>query len=142
MLVGSHVVAGGGTLVLFGSGRLWPCVLAGTLVLLMLLRARLFKETAQAAVPLITALVAVCGGAAFLIGARIDEELPLLGVAFPVALTVALVTGCVAVLAGRVRLNPRLSRALDVLETTFLLAVVPLALAVWDVYTTLLDLRA
>ena len=52
------------------------------------------------------------------------------------------VAGAFGVWGGRRPLNPRLSRGLDVLETLLLLAVVPLALAVWDVYTMLLEIRA
>jgi hypothetical protein len=35
-----------------------------------------------------------------------------------------------------------MGRAIDLLETLLLLAVVPMALAVWDVYTALLEIRA
>ena len=44
--------------------------------------------------------------------------------------------------SGRRPPGARLSRGLDVLETLLLLAVVPVALAVWDVYTRLLEIRA
>ncbi|WP_129842971.1 type VII secretion integral membrane protein EccD [Streptomyces sp. RFCAC02] len=142
MLTGSHVVAGGGTLVLFGAGGLWARLLGGVLVLLMLLRSRLFKERAQSAVPIVTALATAVGVAAFVVTERLGEKLSLLGVVFPAMLVVALIAGCVGLFAGRYRLNPRVSRALDMVETLFLLAVVPLALAVWEVYTALLDLKA
>ncbi|MDT0347686.1 type VII secretion integral membrane protein EccD [Streptomyces litchfieldiae] len=142
MQVGSHLVAGGGALVLFGSTRLWPGVLGTVLVLLMLTRARLFKDTAQVAIPLATALLAVAGAAAAFVDDRFGETVPTLGVALPIALLTALVTGTIGLFAGRTRLNPRVSRAIDVLETTLLLSVVPLCLAVWEVYSALLDLRA
>ncbi|MDT0318818.1 type VII secretion integral membrane protein EccD [Streptomyces millisiae] len=142
MLTGSHLVAGAGACVLFASNRLWPGVLGAVLVLLTLMRARLFREPAQVAVPLATALLAT-GGAAFAsVTGHFGERAPMLGVVLPVALLTALVTGAVGVLAGRTPLNPRLARAIDVLETTLLLSVVPLCLAVCDVYSTVLDLRA
>ncbi|MFD5318219.1 type VII secretion integral membrane protein EccD [Streptomyces sp. NPDC127098] len=141
MLVGSHLVTAAGTLVLFGSGELWSSVLGGVLLALTLMRARLFRETAQAAIPLATGLVTVAGAAAFLLTDRVGERLPLLGVALPVALLVALIAGGVAVSAGRFRANPRLSRGLDLLESVLLLAVIPLCLAVWEVYSALLNLR-
>ena len=43
---------------------------------------------------------------------------------------------------GRGPLNPRLARGADLLETVLLLSVVPIGLAVWNVYTLLLELRA
>ncbi|MEV1007531.1 type VII secretion integral membrane protein EccD [Streptomyces sp. NPDC049881] len=142
MLVGSHIVAGTGTLVLLGGGDGWARILAGVLIVLTLLRSRLFRERSQTAVPLLTALVMAVGAAAFLVTDRTGEKMALLGVIFPLALLVALIAGSVGLAAGRYRLNPRVSRGLDMLETTILLAVVPLVLAVWDVYTALLDLRA
>ncbi|WP_438363663.1 type VII secretion integral membrane protein EccD [Streptomyces marincola] len=141
LLAGSHLVAGAGTLVLFGSGELWPGVLGAVLVVLTLMRARLFVEAGQRAVPLATALLSAVGAAAFLLAGRTGESLTPLGVALPLALVTALVAGCVALFAGRYQVNPRLSRAADILETTVLLSVVPLALAVWEVYSALLNLR-
>ncbi|RMI26815.1 hypothetical protein EBN88_29665 [Streptomyces triticirhizae] len=142
MLAGGHLVTLGGTLVLFAAGELWAAVLAVVLVALTLLRARLFRDPAQTAIPLLGALLAAAGGAAFALTGLVGQRLAPLGVALPVALLVALVAAAVGLLAGRARANPRTSRALDLLETTALLSVVPLALAVWDVYAALLDLRA
>jgi type VII secretion integral membrane protein EccD len=141
LTVGSHLVAGGATLVLFAATELWAGVLGGTLTVLMLLRARLFKESGQVATALAAALVATAGAAAFTVADRVQENGPLLGVALPAALTVALTAGSVALAAGRFRANPRLVRALDMLEGLLLLAVVPLVLALWEVYGALLDLR-
>ncbi|GAA1916494.1 type VII secretion integral membrane protein EccD [Streptomyces sodiiphilus] len=141
MLAGSHLVAGAGTLALFASRELWPSVLGAVLVLLTALRTRLFKDARQAAVPLVTALLATAGAAALAVTSLTGQTLPLLGATVPVAVTAALAAGTVAVLAGRYRLNPRLSRALDVLETAVLLTVVPLVLAVWEVYAALLNFR-
>uniref|UniRef100_UPI0027D95775 type VII secretion integral membrane protein EccD n=1 Tax=Streptomyces otsuchiensis TaxID=2681388 RepID=UPI0027D95775 len=141
MVAGCHLVAGGGALVLFASGELWPSVLGVVLLVLVLLRARLFKDAAQALIPLVTALLATAGAAAFTVLRLVGESVPLLGVVMPVALLVALVSGAVGLFAGRQRLNPRASRGLDMLETTILLSVIPLVLAVWGVYGTLLDLK-
>jgi hypothetical protein len=67
---------------------------------------------------------------------------PLLGVAAPIALCIALLATAVGVGSGRMAPNPSRTRLLDIAETVLLLAVVPLALAVWDVYEKLLDLGA
>ncbi|GAB2881162.1 type VII secretion integral membrane protein EccD [Streptomyces mayteni] len=141
MLAGSHLVAAAGACLLFASTRLWPGVLGGVLVLLMLMRARLFREPAQIGIPLAAGLLAAGGAAVASVAGHFGERTPMLGVVLPVALLTALVTGAVGLLAGRTALNPRLSRVIDVLETTLLLSVAPLCLAVWDVYSTVLDLR-
>lgn len=142
MQTGSHLVAGGGAVVLLGSGRLWPGVLGAALSLLLLTRARLFREAAQAAIPLVTFLLVAAGAAVVLVTGHTGATGLLLGAVLPAALLLALATGVTGLLAGRTRLNPRLSRAIDMLETTVLLAVVPLCLAVWEVYPALLNLRA
>ncbi|SFD09680.1 hypothetical protein SAMN05421773_109214 [Streptomyces aidingensis] len=141
MTAGSHLVAAGAALVLFAAAGLWAGVLGGTLTVLMLLRARLFKESAQVATALGAALPAAAGAAVYTVTDRAGQTAPLLGVTLPAALAIALAAGGVALAAGRFRASPRLVRALDVLETTLLVAVVPLVLAVWEVYGTLLDLR-
>lgn len=138
---GCHLVAGGGTVLLFATDELWPRITGGVLVLLILLRARLFKDAAQAAVPLVTAVLAAAGAVTFLVLGLAGERLPLLGAVAPAAVLVALIAGLTGLFAGRRRVNPRASRTLDLLETTLLLSVVPLILAVWGVYGTLLDLR-
>ncbi|MGP4113361.1 type VII secretion integral membrane protein EccD [Streptomyces sp. 4N509B] len=142
LLLGSHAVAAVATVLLLASTELWASTLAGVLTLLTLLRARLFRETTQTVTAVVTALVAAGGAAVVTVLDRASQAVPLLGLTLPVTLTVALVAGTVAVAARRHRLNPRLARAMDVLETTLLLAVVPLVLAVWEVYGALLNLRA
>jgi uncharacterized membrane protein YfcA len=142
MVLGSHLVAVGATLWLFAATELWAGVLGGTLIVLMLLRARLFKERGQVATVLVAAFVTVAGAAVFIVADRASQTTPLLGVVLPVVLTVALAAGAVGLAAGRRRLNPRLARTLDILETLLLVAVVPLALAVWEVYGALLNMRA
>ncbi|MFD5318813.1 type VII secretion integral membrane protein EccD [Streptomyces sp. NPDC127098] len=142
MVLGSHLVAGGATLWLFATTELWAGALGGVLTLLMLLRARLFRELGQVATAAGTAFLAACGAAVCTVADRWAQTGPLLGVVLPLVLTLALVAGGVGLAAGRRRANPRLVRALDVLETLLLLTVVPLALAVWQVPGTLLNLRA
>jgi type VII secretion integral membrane protein EccD len=142
MVAGSHLVVCGATLWLFAATELWAAVLAGTLTALTLLRARLFRDRGQVATALVAALAATAGAAVFTVADRAAQTAPLLGVLLPVVLTAALVAGGVGLAAGRRRPNPRLTRALDVLETTLLVAVVPLALAVWEVYGALLNMRA
>lgn len=142
MLAGSHLTALVGALVLLGAGELWSSVLAGVLGLLVLLRARLFREAAQAGSSLFTGLAVLLGAAVLLTVEFAGQRLPLLGVVLPVCLVVALIACAVGLFSGRRALNPRLARTLDTVETTLLLCVVPLVLAVWGVYTALLELKA
>lgn len=141
MVLGGHLVAVAATLWLFAATELWAGVLGGALVLLMLLRARLFRERGQVSTVVVAAVLTAGGAAVFAVADRFAQPVPLLGVLLPTVLTLALAAGGVALAAGRRGLNPRLSRALDVLETVLLLAVIPLVLAVWDVYGTLLNMR-
>lgn len=142
MLAGSLLVAAAGTLVLFAAGRPWAAVLGVVLTVLTLLRARLFRQSTQVATATLAALVAAAGGAVCAVATQADRAVVLLGVALPLTLVVALVAGGLALAAGRRRTNPRLAGTLDLLETLLLVSVVPLVLAVWDVYGALLDLRA
>ncbi|MEU7316438.1 type VII secretion integral membrane protein EccD [Streptomyces sp. NPDC007083] len=142
LLAGSNAVVLGGTLVLLGTGDLWTGVLAGVLGVLVLLRARLFREATQMAVALATGVAVLLGAAVLLLLDFAGRSLPLLGVVLPLALTIALAACAVGLFSGRRRINPRLSRLLDTVETLLLLAVVPLILAVWEVYTALLELKA
>ena len=117
-------------------------MLAAVLTVLMLLRARLFRHRAQVAAPLV--------GVAVILVAAMARSSPRAGRARSSASAwcrrsrwrSAAWRARSAVRSGRRPLSPRLSRGLDVLETLLLLAVVPLALAVWDVYTRLLEIRA
>jgi type VII secretion integral membrane protein EccD len=141
LVAGCQLVAGGATVVLFAAGELWPAVTGTALVLLILLRARLFKDAAQALIPLSTAVLATAGAVVFTVLRLSGDTVWLLGAMVPGAVLVALISGLVGLFAGRQRVNPRASRALDMLETTVLLSVVPLVLAVWGVYSTLLNFK-
>jgi type VII secretion integral membrane protein EccD len=120
----------------------WPCVLAAILGVLLVLRARLFRRRSQVAAPLVAAATALVAGASAATTAWAPSAPVLLGAVAPVALGLAAAAGAFGVWGARRRLNPRMARALDLLETLLLLSVVPMILAVWDVYTALLEIRA
>ncbi|WP_070198164.1 type VII secretion integral membrane protein EccD [Streptomyces oceani] len=142
MLAGSLVVMLGGALVLLASGEPWASVLAGVLGLLALLRARLFRDAVQVGTALAAGLAVLLGGAVLVVVRFTGETMPLLGAALPICSVVALTACAVGLLSGRRTQNPRLARVLDTVETMLLLALIPLVLAVWDVYTALLELKA
>jgi type VII secretion integral membrane protein EccD len=120
----------------------WPGVLAALLGVLLLLRGRLFQRRAQVAAPLIAAAVIFVAGVYAATSIWAGSAAVLLAVVAPIALALAVIAGGFGRWGGRTPLNPRLARGFDLLETMLLLAVVPIALAVWNVYTLLLELRA
>jgi hypothetical protein len=94
------------------------------------------------AAPLVAAAVALVAGAAAAATTFAPSAPILLGTVAPVALVLAALAGAFGVWGGERQLNPKVARSLDILETMLLLAVVPIVLAVWDVYAALLEIRA
>lgn len=143
LVIGCYVITTAGIVVLTSDlATPWPSVLAAILGVLLLLRARLFRRRPQVAAPLGAAAVALGAGTVAATVAWAPSAPVLLGAVAPVALVLAALAGTFGVWGARRRLNPRMGRAIDLLETLLLLAVVPMALAVWDVYTALLEIRA
>ncbi|MEU7872400.1 type VII secretion integral membrane protein EccD [Dactylosporangium sp. NPDC049140] len=142
LLAGCQAVVAGGALVLAADSSLWSRLLAGVLTLLALLRGRLFREREQVAAVAIAVSATLLAGAAILVVRFAGHTALLTGVLAPVLAAVALLAAVIGGLTGRRKSTPRLARSLDVLETMMMLSVVPLALAVWDVYRALMDLRA
>ena len=143
LLVGCYAATALATVVLTTDiAGVWPGVLAAVLVVLLVLRARLFRHRAQVAAPLLAAALVLAAGLYAATATWAENTAALLGAVAPVALLLAAVAGAFGRWGGRRPLNPRLARALDLLETLLLLSVVPIGLAVWNVYTLLLELRA
>jgi hypothetical protein len=143
LVCGCYVAAGAGMIVIASdTSSPWPGVLAAVLGLLVVLRARLFRRRAQVAAPMVTVAATIAAGSVAAAGVWSGRGGVLLGAVLPILLALAVVAGLFGVLGERGAANPRLARALDIVETVLLLAVVPLVLAVWDVYSTLLHIRA
>jgi hypothetical protein len=142
LLAGCQAATAVGVLVLAADSLSWSRVLAAVLAVLSLLRGRLFRERAQVATAAVAAIVTLVGGTAVMVLRYAGDDARLLGLVAPVLVGIALFGAVVGGLTGRRPPTPRLARMQDVLETLLMLTVVPLALAVWDVYQTLLDLRA
>ncbi|GAA3283518.1 type VII secretion integral membrane protein EccD [Dactylosporangium vinaceum] len=142
LLAGCQAVIAVGVLVLAADQSLWSRLLAGVLALLALLRGRLFREREQVAAAVLSVTLMLLAGAGILVVRFTGHPVVLVGVLAPALAVIALLAAVIGGLTGRRRATPRLARGLDVLETTLMLGVVPLALAVWDVYRTLMDLRA
>jgi type VII secretion integral membrane protein EccD len=143
LVLGCYAVLALGVLVLTDDIRTpWPSVLAAVLGVLVLLRARLFRRRAQVAAPLVTAGIALLAGAVSAASTWAGDTAVLLGAVAPVALVVAALAAGLGLAAHRAGRIPKLARAFDTLETVLLVALIPLILAVWEVYTALLELRA
>ena len=143
LLVGCYAAAALATVVLtWDTASPWPAVLAGVLGVLLVLRGRLFRRRAQVGAPLLAAAVVLVAGVHAAVTTWAGQGAILLGAVAPVALLLAAVAGGFGRWGGREPLNPRLSRGLDLLETLLLLSLVPVALAVWNVYALLLQVRA
>jgi type VII secretion integral membrane protein EccD len=141
LLAGVHAAIVAGILVLLVAGGTWPLVLAGVLTALVLLRTRLFRQARLAVVPWVAAATVLLAAAGILTTRYAGDAATLLGGVAPVALGVAAAAGGVALASGRFRTDPRLSRTLDVVETVLLLATIPLVLAVWNIYSAVLDIN-
>lgn len=142
LVLGCYVVVALGVLVLTDdTSSPWPSVLAAMLGVLVLLRARLFRRRVQVAAPLVTAAVALLAGTVSAVSTWAGSAPVLLGVVAPVALVLAAIATGLGMAADR-QLDAKVARALDTFETLLLLALIPIILAVWNVYNTLLELNA
>ncbi|MFH8611761.1 type VII secretion integral membrane protein EccD [Streptomyces sp. NPDC018029] len=138
---GCALVAIGSTAVLGFSEETWGQVLALATGVAMLMRAHLFRYTAQVAAVLFAGLVALV-----LLGIGLCLDLPsgsagdsgalelrTIWLAAVIAVVATLVTG-IGLVASRTGVTPFWGRFLEIAETFVLLTLVPLTLAVFDVY--------
>ncbi|MEU5899117.1 MULTISPECIES: type VII secretion integral membrane protein EccD [Streptomyces] len=148
LVAGSASVVVGSAVVLGFSKDVWGQLLALATGLAMLLRARLFRYTSQVVCALVAGITAI---ALLLVGLALNPpgdalgELTLHGDSGPlelraVWLTAAIALGCalltaIALIIPTKGLSPFWGRFLDLTESAILLSLVPLCLAVLDVYS-------
>ncbi|MGW1764373.1 type VII secretion integral membrane protein EccD [Streptomyces sp. NPDC002073] len=134
---GCSAVVVGSAAVLGFSGNTWGRLLALAAGLAMLLRARLFRYTSQVVCALAAGLAAVAllilGLALAHHGTAAGPDTRTIWLSAAVALGAALLTGT-ALVIPRKGLSPFWGRLLDLTEAAVLLSLVPLCLAVLDVY--------
>ncbi|MBT2453401.1 type VII secretion integral membrane protein EccD [Streptomyces sp. ISL-86] len=145
---GCAAVAVGSAAVLGFSDNTWGRLLALTTGLAMLLRARLFRYTSQVVCTLVAGLAAI---SLLILGLALHPpadlvfelmryhdrgglDLRTIWLSAAVAAGAALLTG-IALVIPRKGLSPFWGRLLDLTEAAVLLSLVPLALAVLDVYS-------
>jgi type VII secretion integral membrane protein EccD len=132
MIMGSGAVAAIGAVLAAAEGTL-GIVLGAVVAAVLLLRARSYANANQAIALLVSGMVAVAGLIASLL-ATAGPGLLLVGFGGLLLLaTLALVTG---VALPRRRFSPVLRRSVDVAEAVLIAAVLPLALGVLHLYTT------
>ena len=131
-LLGGVSVAIAGSAVLLATGGISDRILSLVLGTICLLRARLFSGRGQRFLLLGTGAAAL---AAALVdhASRLHGVARLIGVVAPATVVAVALLALAVVLPGR-RYAPPVSRAADMLETLFVLSVIPLALAVMGVY--------
>ncbi|TQM82535.1 type VII secretion integral membrane protein EccD [Saccharothrix saharensis] len=137
------IIGCGGTAALFaviaaGDGTIWGPLLAIVVTLVLLLRGRAYANGAQAVALLVSGMVA---GAGVLLGWLVesspgDRLLYVFG-ALVIVGAAALVLG---VIFPNQKFSPVLRRTVDVLEAILIAAVLPLALAVMDLYVAMRQL--
>ncbi|MFD0317624.1 type VII secretion integral membrane protein EccD [Streptomyces flavalbus] len=151
---GCSLVAVGSALVLGFTDDLWAQLLALATGVAALMRAQLFRYTAQVAALLaagLGSLVALGLGLALnppgalvrdaLTGDRADLDMRTVWLVAAIAAAAALITG-LGLVASRSGLTPFWGRFLEIAEGFVLLTLVPLALAVFDVYATVRSLTS
>ena len=129
-------LVGGCAAVLSATGSRWPELLALALGLAVTLRARLFRRTPQVLCLLaagILALVLTAAGASLHLAQHPRSDLPAVALAAAVALG-AVVLLTVALVVPDHGVAPAWARILDLVDGLALAALLPLALAVLDVY--------
>jgi len=143
---GCALLAVGASAVLGFSDNVWAQLLAFATGVAMLMRAHLFRYTAQVAATLVAglgALVLLGLGLTLnpptalirdaLTGDRSDLDIRTLWLVAAIAAAAALVTA-IGLMVPRRGVTPFWGRFLEIAESFFLLTLVPLALAVFDVY--------
>ncbi|WNV90857.1 type VII secretion integral membrane protein EccD [Umezawaea sp. Da 62-37] len=140
MIVGSGVVAAVSAIIAASDGSVFGPLLGGAVTLVLMLRGRAYANGAQAVALLGCGMLS---GAGLLLGWMMEASpstrlLYTFG-AFVVAAIAALVLG---VIFPNQKFSPVLRRTVDVLEGVLIASVLPLALAVMDLYTVMRQLIA
>lgn len=134
---GALAVAAVGCIVLGVAHNGWAGALAGVLIALVFLRTRLYAARQPVLIAVIAAAAASLGIGVWSLTSSGERALAITAIVAAVLAVAALVVG---VTAGRWEPSPRQRRLVDLIETLLLVAVAPLVLGVWDVYSTIFHL--
>ncbi|HVK24764.1 MAG TPA: type VII secretion integral membrane protein EccD [Actinokineospora sp.] len=135
MIIGCGVAAAIGAIVAAGSPKIWGVILGVLATLVLLLRARTYANGSQAVALLVSGMISAAG---ILLGwlTTADPFSRLLWVfgALVILGAAALVLG---VIFPEQRFSPPLRRTVEIIEAICIASVLPIALAVMDLYSTL-----
>ncbi|MFI9814794.1 type VII secretion integral membrane protein EccD [Saccharothrix variisporea] len=137
------IIGCGGTAALFsviaaGDGTIWGPALAVTVALVLMLRGRAYANGAQAVALLVSGMAAATGVLlGWLVQSSLDHRLLFVFGTLVLVGAAALVLG--VIFPGQ-KFSPVLRRTVDVLEAILIAIVLPLALAVMDLYVAMRQL--
>jgi type VII secretion integral membrane protein EccD len=139
MIIGSGVVAAVSAVISASAPGIWGVILAVVVTLVLLLRGRTYANGSQAVALLATGMLSGGGVlAGWLVTANSFDRLLWVFGALILISAGALVLG---VIFPEQRFSPPLRRAVEVIEAICIASVLPVALAVMDLYTTLRHLN-
>lgn len=135
MIIGCGAVAAVGAVISAGAPGIWGVILAAVATLVLLLRARTYANGSQAIALLATGMLSAAG---ILVGwlFQMDTFGRLLWV-FGALVLVAAAALVLGVVFPKQRFSPPLRRTVEVFEAICIAVVLPLALAVMNLYSTL-----
>jgi type VII secretion integral membrane protein EccD len=135
MIIGCGVTAAVAAVLAAGSHGIWGVLECGAVAAVLLLRGRTYANGAQAVALLLTGMLTAGG---LLIGWTVEASaLDRLLYVFGALLVIAAGTLVIGIVFPEQRFSPVLRRAVDVLEAVLIVSVLPLALAVMNLYGTI-----
>lgn len=138
LIVGCGVAAALSAVVAATQGTIWGFLLAIVVTLVLLLRGRTYANGAQAIALLATGMIA---GAGMMFGWLSVSPPATRFIIFAVLIVVAAAALVVGVIFPEQKFSPVMRRAVDITEGVLIAAVLPLALAVMELYDTVRHLR-
>jgi type VII secretion integral membrane protein EccD len=139
LVVGCGAVAAAGAVVSATSPSLFGPILAVVVALVMLLRSRTYANGSQAVALLVCGMVAAAG---VLVGWMIEADaLTRVLLVFGALVLSAAASLVLGVVVPHQRFSPVLRRSVDIAEAVLIAAVLPLALAVMDLYAAVRHLN-
>lgn len=133
MIVGCGLTAAVSAVIAAGGPGIWGILEGGAVSAVLLLRGRTYANGSQAVALLVTGMLTATGLlVGWLIGASPTDRLVFV---FGALIIVAAGTLVIGIVFPEQRFSPVLRRSVDVLESLLIVSVLPLALAVMDLYT-------
>jgi type VII secretion integral membrane protein EccD len=135
MIIGCGVTAAVSAVLGASGGNMWGVIEGGAVSAVLLLRGRTYANGAQAIALLLTGMLTAAG---LLIGWTVEStSLNRLLFVFSALLVIAAGTLVIGIVFPDQRFSPVLRRAVDTLEAVLIVSVLPLALAVMGLYSSI-----